>query len=112
MDSAAEGTDGRGGAEEHDIVSVATAMSASDRGVASAGTTSIRSRAITASSVSLALELERVRNTGDARDPARDVHGTVYRIGRPDVTGELRHAVIDADLDVTEIVDRIGLEGR
>ena len=45
-------------------------------------------RAVSAAPIPLALELERVRYPGDARNPARDVHGTIYRIGRPDVTGE------------------------
>src|SRR6516225_8560516 len=110
IDGAAAGAVADGGAEAQDTVSVATAMRASGHGIVALATTSIRSCAIAASPVALALELHGVPYTGDAGNPPCDALSSVQRIRRPNVAAEVRHAVIDADLDIAEIVDRVGFE--
>ena len=76
------------------------------------GRTLLAPRAIPTAAVALALQLHGVLYPGDAGNPARNLLSVKQFIRRPDVTAEMRHAVIDADFDIAEIVDRIGLQCR
>src|SRR5215831_17139029 len=100
MDAAAGGTDGFGGADAQDTVSVATAIRVSGQRFADVGAASIPC-AITAPAVALALQLQGVLYAGDARNPARDVLGSEQGIRRPcsgDFGGELAQATSMAAL--------------
>jgi len=76
IDSAADGTDGFGGAEEHDTVSVATAMSVGINGVIDLRFGCMLPRsAVSTAPIALALEFHGVLHAGDAGNLARDALG-------------------------------------
>jgi hypothetical protein len=99
IDSAAEGTDGRG-ADAHDTISAVTAMSAGFHGAVDLRFKPdyclLPAAAVATASKALTLQLHCVPYAGDAANPARDPFGTIQRIRCPDITAQLHHAVIDA----------------
>src|SRR4029077_12142440 len=66
-----------------------------------------------ASVTPVALELQLVRpHAHDPRYVARDLPGCVDRVRAPDVATEVGNAVVDPDIDVTEVVRGVGIQLR
>src|SRR5690349_19440896 len=61
----------------------------------------------------VALELQLIRpHACDSRDVAGDLAGCVDRVRAPDVATEVGDAVVDSDIDVTEVVGGAGIQLR
>src|SRR5215472_188990 len=101
-----------GGAVAHDAVTRAATTTAGVHRVVDLVVTSLRPRTITATPVALALELHLAADLSDPGHPAGNHLSVIQRVRRPDVTAEQRHSVVDADVDVVQIIDRIGCERR
>src|SRR6516225_2435803 len=106
------GAAGCGDADEQYTERAIATMRADVRVIFSVSIRDLSGRAA-AAAAPIALELQLIRH--DARDSrclAGDFAGTVDRIGAPHVATEMGDAVVDLYIDVTEVVDGVGIQLR